>query len=202
MGVVTVAPFSPWLGKIGTAVVVVLFIAGFVAGTAYNIRHDHFFASPAQFATAGIFCIVFVCAAFLIRFPRVRNRPGGVPAPWVTGAAALFLALLLLDTPPMWNWGAAGFMALIDVAFLVSVGVLSRRSEWTALHTLSLGGAGAIAYGLHAFLLPPVAGGSKHAVVLASHIILLFAAVAVIAVAARRIRAAGVPILATGTPSE
>jgi hypothetical protein len=195
---------SPWLGKIGTAVVIVLFVAGDAVGTAYNIRHDHFFASPAQFAEAGAFCVLFVCAAFLIRFPRVRNRPGSVPAPWITGAATLLLALVLLDTPPMWNWGAVGCMAVMDAVFLTLAGVLSRRSGWTALHTLSLGGAGAIAYGLHAFLLPPVAGGSSHAVVLASHIVLFCAAVAVTAVAAGRTRGTLVPIYAgtSGTPSQ
>lgn len=195
---------SPWLGKIGTAVVVVLFLAGWVAGTAYNIRHDRFFASPAQFAGAGVLCILFVSAAFLIRFPRVRSRPGFIPAPWVTGAATLLLALILLDTPPFWNWGAVACIALIDAVFLVSAGVLSRRSQWTAMHRLSLGGAGAIAYGLHAFLLPPVAGGSKHAVVLASHIVLLCAAIAFIALAARRIRTTPVPAYAAsgGAPPE
>jgi hypothetical protein len=194
---------SPWLGRIGTAVAVVLFIAGGVVGTAYNIRHDHYFASPAQFATAGIFCVVFVCAAFLIRFPRVRNRLGGVPAPWITGVATLLLALLLLLTPPNWNWGAVAFIALIDTSFLAFAGMLSRRSGWTALHTLSLGGAGALAYGIHAFIQPPVAGAKSHAMVLASHIILLTAAGALIAIATSRIRTTPVAILAgsSGTPS-
>lgn len=187
---------SPWLGKIGTAVVVVLFIAGGVAGTAYNIRHDHFFASARQFAGTGVLCVLFVCAAFLIRFSKVRNRPGEVPPPWATGATTLLLALILLDTPPFWNWVAVACLAVVDAVFLALAGVFSRRSGWTAMHTLSLGGAGAIAYGLHAFLLPPVAGGGKHAVVLVSHIILLCAAIALIAVAAKRIRRAGVGVYA------
>jgi hypothetical protein len=187
---------SPWLGRIGTAVVVVLFIAGGAVGTAYGIRHDHFFASPAQFAGAGIVCVLFVCAAFLIRFPRVRNRPGEVPTPWAMGAVTLLLALVVLDTPPMWNWGAVACIAFLDVVFLAMTGVLSRRSGWSATHTLSLGGAGAIAYGLHAFLLPPVAGKSNHAAVLASHVAMFCAAVAVIAVAVRRIRKARVAVYA------
>ncbi|HEV2135540.1 MAG TPA: hypothetical protein VGR47_15000 [Terracidiphilus sp.] len=187
---------SPWLGRIGTAVVVVLFVAGGVVGTAYNIRHDRFFASPAQFAGTGIVCILFICAAFLIRFPRIRNRPGEVPPPWAMGAATLLLALVVLDMPPTLNWGAVAGIAFIDAVFLVLAGLLSRRSGWSAMHTLSLGGAGAIAYGLHAFLLPPVAGGSKHAVVLASHVVMFCAALAVIAVAVMRIRKTGIAVYA------
>ena len=192
---------SPWLGKIGTALVAVLFVVADAAGTAYNIRHDHFFASPAQFAGAGIFCVLFVCAAFLIPFPGIRSRPGSVPAPWVTGVATLLLAFILLDAPPFWNWGAVACIALMDAVFLVSAGVLSRRSGWTAMHTLSLGGAGAIAYGVRAFLMPPVAGGSNHAMVLASHVILLCASIVLIAVAGMRIRSTPIAILAGASGS-
>lgn len=195
---------SPWLGKIGLAIVAALFLAGGIVGTLFNIRHDHFFATPAQFAGAGIFCVLFICAAFLIPFPKVRNRPEEVPGPWATGTAVLLLSLAFLVIPPSFNWVAVAFMALIDAMLLISAGALSRRSGWTAMHTLSLGGAGAIAYGIHAFMQPPVAGGGGRAVVLASHIILLCAAVVLVAVAAKRIRAVRVPILAGpgGTTSE
>lgn len=196
-GLFPVRAESPWLGKIGTVAVAALFLAGGAVGTAYNIRHEHFVASPAQFAGTGIFCILFICAAFLIRFPKVRNRPGPVPSPWATGAATLLLALILLDVPPIFNWVAVIFMLVVDLIFLVLAGVFSRRSQWSALHTLSLAGAGAIAYGLHAFWGRPVAGGSNHAAVLASHVVLLSGALALIAVATKRTRATRMPVYAS-----
>ena len=186
---------SPWLGKIGDSVVAAIFLAGVVMNAAFSIRSSHFMATPAQFAVTGAVCVLLVCAAFLLPFPRIHDQAGAVPSAWLTGGGALLLGLVLTTTPPGWNWGAVGFMSLIDVVFLVFAGLLSRRSRWTALHTLSLGAAGAVTYGVKAFIQPPVAGGSNHAAVLASHIVLLCAAIAVIAVCVRRVRAA----LATGS---
>ncbi len=186
---------TPWLGKIGTSIVAVVFAAGIVMNAAYTIHRDHFFASHAQFALTGVFCILFILAAFLLPFPGIRNRAGSVPTPWLTGLTAFLLGMAVLKTPPRWNWGAVAFMLLIDAIFLVSAGLLSRRAQWTALHTFSIGAAGALAYGVHAFFQPPIAKGGSPATILAGHIVLLIAAVALIALAVQRTRAMLAPVI-------
>ena len=92
--------------------------------------------------------------------------------------------------PPLqWNWGAVAWTLAADLIFLSLLWVLSRRTGWTPLHTLSIGAAGALVYGVHAFLQPPVVPCPKW-VVLPSHILFLAVALAVIALAVRRTRSA------------
>ena len=71
--------------------------------------------------------------------------------------------------------------------FLIGLGLFSKSGSWTPLHTLSIGAAGALVYGVHAFLQPPVVPCPKW-VVLPSHILFLALALAVIAIAIRRTR--------------
>jgi len=165
-----------------------LFVLGAAAGTAYTIHHEHFMASHAQFAVTALFVVLFICAAFLIPFPRIHDEAGIVPSPWLTGIGTFFLGMLIMKMPPIFNWGAVIAMLVIDGVFLVFAGALSRRSQWTSLHTLSLGAGGAIAYGVNAFFQPPVIGKVSHAVALTGHIVFLAAAVALIAWAAIRTR--------------
>lgn len=185
---------SPWLGGIGTAVAAILFVLGGAVGTAYTIHHEHFMASRAQFAVTAGFVVLFISAAFLIPFPGIHGRAGQVPSPWLTGAGTFFLGMLIMKMPPIFNWGAVAAMLVIDGVFLVCAGLLSRRARWTALHTLSLGAGGAVAYGVNAFFQPPVIGKVSHAVALTGHIVFLAAAVVLVVVGAARTRAALVAV--------
>jgi hypothetical protein len=177
---------QPWLGRIGDSVVALLFLIGCAAGTGITLRGDRFVASPMQFLCAGLACVALIIAAFLIPARRQRIAPGPAPSPWLTGAVAFVLGFCVLIDPPGWNWGAVALMLAIDVVFLAMVFVLSRHAAWTPLHILSLAAGGALAYGTHAFLQPPVAGGSNLVVARIGNVIFLAAAVAVIVAGARR----------------
>ena len=85
--------------------------------------------------------------------------------------------------------GAVAWILAADLVFLVGVGLFSRCSAWTPLHTFSIGAAGALFYGLHAFMQPPVVPAPK-SLVLFSHILCLILAAAVVAMGALRTRAA------------
>ncbi len=178
---------TPWLGKAGACVTAVLFAAGAYASTAFSIRRYHFVASAAQFTVTGVIAILFIAAAFLIPRPAPQPKPGAAPSPWLTGLATFFLAAAVFFAPIQLNWVAVGWIAAADLAFLLLLWVFSRRSAWTALHTFSIGAAGALFYGLHAFLQPPVVPTPK-GIVLASHVLLLVVALALIAIATRRTR--------------
>ena len=57
---------TPWLGKIGTAVVALVYAIGVVANTAYAYHQSHFRASNTQFLVTAMLTILFVIAAFLL----------------------------------------------------------------------------------------------------------------------------------------
>jgi hypothetical protein len=73
---------------------------------------------------------------------------------------AFVLGMGVMYTPLKWGWGVVGAMLAIDAMFLVLVGLLSRQSGWSALHTLSLAAGGALCYDIHAlFVQRPLVGG-------------------------------------------
>jgi hypothetical protein len=151
---------TPWMGWVGDSVVAVLFVFGLVANARYTVKQDPFVASHAQLLSAAVVCVVLVGLAFLLPIRGGRADERAVPNPWITGGGAWVLGMGVLLAPPMWGWGAVCALLGIDVCFLGLVWVLSRREGWTALHTLSVGAGGALAYGLHAFIENPVAGGT------------------------------------------
>ncbi len=178
---------TPWLGNIGIPVAAVLFAAAVYFSTVFSIRRYHFIASASQFTVTGVIAILFAAAAFLIPKPKSQPRPEPVPSPWITGLAAFFLAAAVFFAPIPLNWAAVAWILAADLAFLLLLWVFSRRSAWTALHTLSIAAAGALFYGMHAFIQGPIVPAPK-GTVLASHVLLLVLALAVIAIAARRTR--------------
>jgi len=178
---------EPWLGRVGDSVVFLLFLLGCVIGTRMGLKMDPFVAPASQFVTAALVILVLIVLAFRLRPVQPHSQPGPVPSPWLTGLFALILGLgVLLDFPTL-DWGAVIVMLVIDFGFLLSIAVLSRRSAWTPLHVLSLGAGGAVAYGAHAFLQPPVAGGANHLLAArVGNVVFLAAAIALTAAGAAR----------------
>lgn len=179
---------EPWLGRIGDSVVGLLFLLGCAIGVGIALRGDPFVAPFSCFLAASVVILLLVVVAFRLRPADSQKtpQPGPVPSPWLTGAFALILGLAVLLDPPTLNWGAVVLMLLIDVLFLLAVAVLSRRAGWTPLHILSLAAGGAIAYGVHAFRQPPVAGGSDIVTARIGNGVFLAAAIAMIAIGAFR----------------
>lgn len=204
---------TPWLGKVGASVAAVLFAFGMVANAVYMIHHGHFVASTAQFAVTGVVCIVFVVAAFLV--PASASAPHtndiAVPPPWLCGLATFLLGFAVFLAPAIpailiamrggpkarmnffdatnanLGWAAVAWILAVDLIFLLLLWIFSRRRSWTPLHTCSIGAAGALVYGVHAFMQGPIVQASK-GIVLMSHMLLLALAIAVIAIAAHRTR--------------
>jgi hypothetical protein len=174
---------EPWLGKVGHTVVDLLFLFGLVANTLIGYKQNHFWASRMQLGVAALLCVLLIVLAFAS--PRgMTKREGAVPSPWLTGAAALVLGLLLELVLPQWGWGAVAAMLAVDAVFLLLVYVLSSRRSWTLLHTFSLGAGGAVAYGVHAFWQTPFGGGPVLARV--GNAIFLAIALVLIAIGAKR----------------
>jgi hypothetical protein len=179
---------TPWLGKAGDSAAAVLFAAGFYVNTLLLLRRDPFRASHTQLAVTGVVCILFAAAAFLVPARAVRAGVGAAPSPWLTGAGTFVLGAAVFLAPVHWNWAAVAWIVADDLVFLLLLRVFSRRAGWTMLHTLSIGAAGALVYGVHAFITAPVVPAPM-VIVLAGHALFLFAALALIAPGIRRTRA-------------
>ncbi len=114
-----------------------------------------------------------------------------LPAPpaSITGVAAFLLGAAVMLSPILWkwNWAAPAFMLAVDLVFLIGLWLFSHRTAWTPLHTLSVGAGGALVYGVHAFMQPPVVPCPK-GIALASHVLFLVLALAVAAIAVFRTR--------------
>ncbi len=197
---------TPWLGSVGLSVAAALFAVGVYYSTHYTFRHDPFRASAAQFIVSALLVLVFAAAAFLIP-PALRDKsatlqasaapsasastrePLPAPSPWITGVAAFLLGAAVFLSPILWiwNWGAVALILAVDLAFLVGLGLFSHRSAWTPLHTLTVGAGGALLYGVHAFMQPPVVPCPKW-IALASHVLFLVLALAVVTLAVYRTR--------------
>src|SRR4051812_8239956 len=64
---------QPWLGRIGLAMVALLYLAGFVLVLKYSLGASAFRASPLQLGASGLIAITAVAASFLL-FPRAAQR--------------------------------------------------------------------------------------------------------------------------------
>jgi len=149
----------PWLGRVGDAVVAVVFVLGAVANFGIGYKQNHFVASHTQLLSAAVLSVLLMGCAFLLPARRPRVGGGAVPSAWITGAVALVLGMGVMSTPPLWGWGAVGLLLALDGVFLGLVWMFSRRTRWSLLHTLSLAAGGALTYGVHAFLQKPLLGG-------------------------------------------
>ena len=171
---------QPWLGRIGDSAVFLLFLLGCVVCTRFTLRTDRFVAPTWQFVSAALAILALIVVAFRLRPAQPRSEPGPVPSPWVAGIFTFVLGFGVLILPAALNWGAVTAILAIDVVFLSMAALFSRRAAWTPLHILGLAGGGAVAYGVHAFVQPPVAGGSPVLVARMGNAIFLVAAIAVV----------------------
>jgi len=147
---------APWLGRVGLAVICVIFAAGAVAMTLMSYRHDRYMSSPAQFAGAAIACVTLVIAA--LKLPRWEQgrEAGAVPSPWVVGALALAAGSAFLLIPNRWGWWAAAAIAGIDLVAGGAVWFWSRKAAWNQRHAVALASGAALAYAWHAFIETPI----------------------------------------------
>jgi hypothetical protein len=176
------------LGNIGLSVTALFFALGVFVSMRYQLKQDVFRASTAQFVTAGVISLALIVQAFL--FSRRSDATGvtAVPNPWLAGAVALVAGSAVLVLPQSWGWGAAVGILVVDVAMFAIAVIWSKRSGWGMLHKLALASGAALAYGWHAFIAKPVVKASMTEFRIGNAVFLL-AAIALIAFAARRIRA-------------
>ncbi|HUX46060.1 MAG TPA: hypothetical protein VMV57_15035 [Terracidiphilus sp.] len=178
---------TPWLGRVGMAVVVLVFLFGIVSTTLIGYDQDHYIAFTGQFIDAAVAIVLLVCAAFAIRWGRASERPGSAPSAWLLGAVALVFASAALLVPMTWGWGAVGALLALDVGMLAVALAWEYKGPLQLRHQVAMGAGAALAYGWHAFLQHPAVGG-LNASVRVGNVIFLAAALGLIGLAAKRVR--------------
>jgi len=180
---------TPWLGRIGMVITILVFAFGAVGSGVMQHRQDPFLASSWQFACSAVVIALLVMTAFVIPYRPVQNPIGEAPSVWIAAGVALLFGSAALFVPQSWGWGAAAELLGLDLVILLAVLAWSRRSGWGLQHQLALAAGAALAYGWHAFLQHPAVGRLESSVRI-GNAIFLAAALCLIWFAARRVNAA------------
>jgi hypothetical protein len=176
---------TPWLGRAGLTVTVVIFLLG--ATVIFRDQTEQFLATVPQMAGTAAATTALIAAAFAVgRRPRAPvDRPA--PRPWLVAAMAVVAANLFFIRPESWPGVAAG-VALVAVTTLV-VARWSRRTGWSDTHRLALAGGALTAYLWGGFALLAFEGAAT-TFNLAGQLLLVLGTAALLLAAARTARRA------------
>ena len=186
---------TPWLGRTGLIVTILIFTLGAVVMTKITLKGDHFVAPLHQFVSAALVCVLVTVLAFRLPKNISSGTPGGVPSPWIVGAVALAAGSAFMLVPPPLGWIAVAAYLGLDLVMIVAVSIWSRRSGWNSRHRLALASGAALTYAWHSFLQKPVVPVSTR-LDRVGDIVFSLGAVFVIWMAAYR--QAGGPVLRSG----
>lgn len=204
---------TPWLGRIGIGVCVVLFAIGVTLNLTQSRADSDFSASTVQLVVSGLVVLALVAlAAFLGRQAGRRadeTRPATLRTPpaLVLGLVSLLATSAFLtawysgrNTVPAWVF--VGLVIAVYAATILLVGHWSRRSQWTPLHQLGLAGGALLSYAWHGFFTAPFMPASA-ATQLIGHVVFALGAVLLLTMIALRLRGeeAEAPATAPHTPT-
>jgi hypothetical protein len=182
---------TPWLGRPGLAVVLVLYVIGCVLSFWGTYTQEHFMATTAQQLGIGAFSGALIAAALTVGQLRIHSDRA-VPSPWQVGAFALLISsafmaarYVLTDWPIVF-----GYLLLFGIAAVMIVRWSGRRS-WGAAHRLALAGGALLAYAWHSFPEKPVIGAGG-TIDLIGNAIFSIGAVVLLVAAGRAVRRANV----------
>lgn len=127
---------GPWLGRLGTALVVVGFLAIAVFIHQDQVGQFDVRTSPTTYAVSGAIILALIAAALSPLGRPLPARPGRVPAPgWCLLVGAVAMAIWDI-TPPSW------LGVVITLVLFLVVGVVvsrwARSPEWTGRHLAAL----------------------------------------------------------------
>jgi hypothetical protein len=149
---------TPWLGRTGLIVTILIFTFGAAVMTKITLKGDHFVAPLHQFVSAGLVCVLLTVLAF--RLPKAKDSLAGAngtaPSPWIVGAVALAACSGFMLVPPALGWIAVAAYLGLDLVMIVAVSIWSRRSGWSGRHRLALAAGAALTYAWHSFSQKPV----------------------------------------------
>jgi hypothetical protein len=180
---------APWLGRTGLTVTGVVFLLGTVlAYTVEQLTGQHLAPAPQRIG-AAVAVVALVAAAFIVSrrpHPRLQRRP---PRPWLAGAVALAASSLYFLAPGFVPaWMGVGVDLALAAAFTALVVRWSRAAGWGPVHRFALAAGATLTYAWMGFTQPPLDGaaGTVHRL---GNVVFALAAVALLAIGARTVRA-------------
>ncbi|MFI6509625.1 hypothetical protein ACIBCT_18620 [Streptosporangium sp. NPDC050855] len=186
----------PWLrtrGLVVTSVVFLLTVALYGAGTLYSTWTGTgvpmFRPSAAQMIATAVAAVVLVLAAFAVRPGAVTSRlPGSVPSPVLVLAGSLLLASVVRQSADhLPGWVSVVVCLSAEVAAVAALRRYGHRRGWGPAHVLAAASGAVVAYAWSGFLLTPIVGTTDPVVARAGNVLFTLVAVAVLALAARRL---------------
>jgi hypothetical protein len=149
---------TPWLGRPGLVVVLVLYVVGCVLIFSGTYTQEHFMATSSQQLGIGAFAIALIAAAFTVGQQPIKSDRA-VPSPWRVWAFSCLISsafmgarYVLADWPIVF-----GYLLLFGIAAVMIVR-WSERRRWGAAHRLALAGGAMLTYAWHSFPEKPVIG--------------------------------------------
>jgi hypothetical protein len=176
---------TPWLGRVGLTVAAVLFVAGLAGTVAMSLAMDPFLAPIPSLVVVVVLAALLVALAF--RLPRLERTTSPVPPAWVVLVGGLVAGAAFMLVQGLPGVPAMVVTLVLEAAMAAVVITLSARSGWSGRHTLALGAAALLTYAWHAFPEGPILPVAP-TVDLIGNAIFAAAAVALLAMAARRTR--------------
>jgi hypothetical protein len=146
---------APWLGKIELTVVAAIFVLGSVWLWHTIYLESGFIATAPQLIGTAVVIAALIIVAFTLKGHSRAPAQGFAPNPWIAGGVALAASSLYMLTELLPGWTRVGACILIAAVSCTLVYKWSRRSNWSAFHTLALAGGGILTYAwLGAFMEP------------------------------------------------
>lgn len=142
---------TPWLGKVGLATTIVLYLLGCYIIFDDVYASEKFLASPAQRIGAVITALALIIIAFAIKTRPVAHSARSVPKPWLLGVGTFVVASVYSARPENW-FGMALAIVLLSIASLL-VAHWSRQQGWTIRHQFSLVAGALLTYAWLGFVL-------------------------------------------------
>ncbi|GHO47456.1 hypothetical protein [Ktedonospora formicarum] len=205
---------TPWLGKIGLAVVATVFALFVIGPVVYILLTHRFHASVPQVIGTSIAIIIIVGIGILLgqrnRAPHTQTA-GHVPSPWLVMLVALVatsIFQLIYAADPYglspWlaglhlpAWAAIVLYLLLLCGMAVPVGFWSRQSGWSDAHRFALAAGALLTYIWHSFPWPVLMPGVDLMNDLLSNAIFAAGAIALLIIAARWLKQEEQPVVAT-----
>lgn len=144
---------TPWLGRVGLAVVAALYVLGVGLTTAFTLGMNHFVATVPQFVAAGGLAVLCVAAAFVAFRPGARPSAGSAPPAWLAGLTVLALAsafvVLMFGAPSVGVPAAVTVLAMLACELVAAALIVtwSRAEAWGPVHLLAIATGAVLTYG-------------------------------------------------------
>lgn len=130
---------TPWLGKLGLAVTVVLYLIGCWIIFQELQTTEEFLASPAQMIGTAITALALIIIAFAIKqkLRQATSSSRSVPKPWMFGVGTFVVASVFFARPENWLGGVIMGIVLLGIVSLI-VSYWSRQQSWSIMHQFAL----------------------------------------------------------------